>query len=147
MLKLIGIMLLLCAAAGTQAAKSNSNAVRPAAAPWVKIYQDEYGKTYAARYTGAAAVASVYPQAKRFGYKYVYTYGVPNLKIQPKGYIQAVHLIDCAEQTRAYETSQRFKPNGAAIDLDGTMPVYFEPMDLQVPEVEALYRYICKEAS
>ena len=142
----IGIVLLSITVNAVAEPKTQQH-VQKKAPQWVLIHQDGYGKTFAQRFTGNEAVSAEYPQAKRFAYKYVYTYGVPSLKIEPKGYIQAIHLINCAEQTRAYEVSQRFKPNGIAIDQDGTMPVYFEPMNLETPEDEALYQYICEAKS
>ena len=139
----IGIVLLSITVNAVAEPKTQQH-VQKKAPQWVLIHQDEYGKTLVQRFIGNEAVSAEYPQAKRFAYKYVYTYGVPSLKIEPKGYIQAIHLINCAEQTRAYEMSQRFKPNGIAIDQDGTMPVYFEPMNLETPEDKALYQYICE---
>lgn len=144
----IGIVLLSITVNAVAEPKTKQQAQTPKkSSPWVLIHQGEYGKTLIQRFTGNEAISAEYPQVKRFAYKYVYTYGVPSLKIEPKGYIQAIHLINCAEQTRAYEMSQRFKPNGIAIDQDGTMPVYFEPMNLETPEDEALYQYICEAKS
>ena len=144
----IGIVLLSITVNAVAEPKTKQQAqTQKKSSPWALIHQGEYGKTFVQRYTGKEAVSAEYPQVKRFGYKYVYTYGVPSLKIAPKGYIQAIHLINCAEQTRAYEMSQRFKPNGVVIDQDGSMPVYFEPMNLETPEVKALYQYICEAKS
>ena len=134
----LGAALFICAAATAHAA--------PKADKWVKIYQNEYGTTFADLHTAAAANVPVQAGVKKFGYKYVYTYGVPSLKIEPKGYIQAVHMINCAEQTRAYIFSHRFKANGTAMEKAVEMPRYFEPMNLDSPEVNALYQYVCTAA-
>ena len=143
MLKQSVIIVLLCASVNAMAEPKTKQYVQKKATQWVLIHKGEYGKTFAQRYSENEAISTEYPQAERFGYKYVYTYSVPSLKIEPRGYIEAIHLINCTEQTRAYEMSQRFKPNGIAIDQDGHMPIYFEPMDLQTPEVQALYQFIC----
>lgn len=73
---------------------------------WVKVYQDEYGAALADIHSAAGEALPEQAGLKKFGYKYVYTYGVPSLKIESKGHIQVVHAVNCAEQTRAYLFSQ-----------------------------------------
>lgn len=133
-----GVAFLMCAAVNVHAA--------PKTGHWVSVYQDEYGTALVDIHSAAAAALPEQAGLKKFGYKYVYTYGVPSLKIEPKGYVQAVHAVNCAAQTRAYLLSQRFKANGTAMEKAVAMPGYFEPMDLSAAEVNALYQYICKAA-
>ena len=77
-------------------------------------------------------------------YKYVYRHGVPSINIKPKGYIQAVHQIDCQNKARAYVKSQRFTPQGKALDKDDLFSgLYFEPMSMQLPSNIKLIKMLC----
>lgn len=110
---------------------------------WVKVSTDEYGETF----VNSNHIKSVagHPSVIEYGYKYIYTYGVPSLQIAPRGYIQAVHQINCKERTKATLKSQRFKPNGKAIDMDTPFStVYFEPIYDSHTDLMKVYKYVCK---
>lgn len=110
---------------------------------WVKVSIDEYGETF----VNSNHIKSVagQPSVMEYGYKYIYKYGVPSLQIAPKGYIQAVHQINCKEQTKAIIMSQRFKPNGKAIDTNTPFStIYFEPIYDSHTDLMKVYRYVCK---
>ncbi len=110
---------------------------------WVKVATDEYGQTL----VNSNHIKSVagQPSVVEYGYKYIYTYGVPSLQIAPRGYIQAIHQINCKEQTKATIKSQRFKPNGKAIDnATPFSTVYFEPIYDSHTDLMKVYKYVCK---
>lgn len=110
---------------------------------WVMLDQDEYGWTYLNH--GYIKAVETDLNIVEFGYKYVYRYGVPSLKIKPRGYIQAIHQIHCKDKTRAYIKSQRFTPMGKALDkADAMSIVYFEPMDMSLPINLKLIKTVCK---
>ena len=110
---------------------------------WVKVSIDEYGETF----VNSNHIKNVagYPSVVEYGYKYTYKYGVPSLQIAPKGYIQAIHQINCKNRTKAIIMSQRFKPNGKAIDTETPFStVYFEPIYDSHTDIMKVYKYVCK---
>ena len=110
---------------------------------WVKVSTDEYGETF----VNSNHIKNVagYPAVVEYGYKYTYKYGVPSLQIAPKGYIQAIHQINCKDRTKAIIMSQRFKPNGKAIDTETPFStVYFEPIYDSHTDLMKVYQYVCK---
>lgn len=109
---------------------------------WIMYDQDEYGWFYLDQ--NATQVTDADPNIIQIGHKYIYRYGVPSLKIQPKGYVQAIHQINCKDKTRAYIKSQRFTPKGIPLDKEGAFStVYFEPMNQALPNNIKLLRTIC----
>jgi hypothetical protein len=110
---------------------------------WVKVSTDEYGETFV-----DSNHLKRLPENKKiveYGYKYIYKYGVPSLNIQPKGYIQAIHQINCAEKTKGTVLSQRFTPQGKS--LDKPVPydkVYFEPIYDRFEDLTKIYKFVCK---
>lgn len=109
---------------------------------WIKVSTDEYGETFIN--SNNVKRLDTQPDIVEYGYKYIYRYGVPSLQITPRGYIQAIHQINCLEKTRAIAKSQRFKPSGKAIDKDvpfGT--IYFEPIHDSFTDLNKVYNYVC----
>ncbi|MDY6456182.1 hypothetical protein [Acinetobacter faecalis] len=110
---------------------------------WVTVAKGEYGQTF----VNSNHIKSVtgQPSVVEYGYKYIYKYGVPSLQLAPNAYIQAIHQINCKERTKATIMSQRFKPNGKAIDnATPFSTVYFEPIYDSHIDLIKVYKYVCK---
>lgn len=109
---------------------------------WTMFEQDDSGWSYIDKTTIKQIDQT--PNIYEIDYKYVYKYGVPSLNIEPKGYVQAVHQIDCNNQARAYIKSQRFTPQAKALDKDDLFStIYFEPMSMQRASNIKLIKMLC----
>ena len=110
---------------------------------WVKVDTGEYGETFVD--TNHLKRLAENKKIVEYGYKYVYTYGVPSLNIQPKGYIQAIHQINCSEKTKGTVVSQRFTPKGKNLDkAEPYSRIYFEPIYDRHEDLMQVYKYVCK---
>ena len=109
---------------------------------WIMFDQDDAGWSYIDKAT--IKPVDTTPHIFEIDYKYVYRHGVPSINIKPKGYMQAVHQIDCQNKARAYVKSQRFTPQGKALDKDDLFSgLYFEPMSMQLPSNIKLIKMLC----
>lgn len=109
---------------------------------WTVFDRDDAGWSYIDKTTIKSLNQA--PHIFEIDYKYVYEHGVPSLNIKPKGYIQAVHQIDCQNKARAYVKSQRFTPQGKAVDDNNSFDtIYFEPMSMQLSKNIKLIEMLC----